>query len=161
MKKFLMNMSAIVLAVCYCMSIIGFDVHTCMSSGRTFIATFADGVACADIHPEHHCCEMPCCSSGCHDESAEEHHEHSQEEVDVMECCSDEYHVILLSGCRNEDNSDFSYSFLDSVSSLVQEIPVLCIADARLFAESHKFREPDSGNIPPRDINASFGFWRI
>ena len=168
MKRFLMNISAAILVVWYCMSIIGFDVHTCMSSGRTFVATFADGVACADIHPEHHCCcascqdshhhDLPsCCSSDNDHKSAGEHHD--SESIDVKSCCSNEYQAIQLSGCRTDNDERYfsSKAFLPCV----MDIPVQYIAMTKYHADHIQFLDPDSGVLPPGEHCATFGVWRI
>ena len=152
-----MNISAALLVVWYCVSIIGFDVHTCMSSGKTFIATFAEGVACADIHPEHHCCCASCADLDHHDD----HDAPGHESVDTSSCCSNEYQVIQLSGCRTQDDSDDKH-FFDKISySCIADVPVAYIAYARYYAEHVQFLEPDSGVLPPGDLCATFGVWRI
>ena len=158
MKKFLMNISVVLLVVWYCVSIIGFGVHTCMSSGETFIATFADGVACADIHPEHHCCVDTCCS-GKHHETADEHH-HPQS-IDTKSCCSNEYQAIVLSGCRTDNDSDEKHSSGKVFHPCVIDIPVSYIASVKYHAEHIQFLERDSGLLPPGDLCATFGVWRI
>ena len=146
-------MSAALLAIWYCMSIIGFDVHTCMSSGRTFVSAFTESLACADIHPEHHCCAGPCCS---------DHHDHEHEEsVDTKSCCSNDYQVIQLSGCRTNDDSEDKYSFCKVSFPCVADVPVRYVAMAKYHAEHIQFIEPDSGVLPPGDLCATFGVWRI
>lgn len=171
MKKLLMNMSAVLLAVWYCMSIIGFDVHTCMSSGRTFIAAFTEGVACSDIHPEHHCCGASCCSGHHHHEASccsSEHcdempseHNSAQTSVDAKSCCSNEYQVILLSGCRTDYDSDEKHSFSKVSYPCILDIPVAYIAMAKYHADHIQFLEPDSGVHQPGDLCVAFGVWRI
>ena len=158
MKKFLMNISAALLVVWYCLSIIGFDVHTCVSSGRTFIAAFTDSVACADIHPEHHC-YCASCSSSHHEDNSEDNNDHMS--VDAESCCSNEYHAIQLSGCRTGDDSDERFTFGKVSDSCIIDIPVLYIASAKYHAEHIQFLERDSGVMPPGDICATFGVWRI
>ena len=153
MKKFLMNISAALLVVWYCMSIIGFDVHTCMSSGRIFISTFAEGISCADIHPEHHHDDhehTSCCSSENHEES-----------FDVKSCCTNEYQMIQLSGCRADNNSDEKHTFSKVSYPCVTNAPVKYIAMAKYHAEHVQFLESDSGVLQPGDICVTFGVWRI
>ena len=53
MKALLIKLSAMLMVLWYSMSIIGFDVHTCNGSGKSFIATFVSGTGCEDIHPDH------------------------------------------------------------------------------------------------------------
>ena len=173
MKKFLMNISAALLVVWYCLSIIGFGVHTCTSSGEVFIATFADGVACADIHPEHHCCGDSCCSETHHDDyerpscCSSEHHSESEDQhhdsqaIDMKSCCSNEYQMIALSGCRIDNDSDERFYFTKVLNPCVIDIPVLNMLSAKYHAGHVQFLEPDSGAFPPGDICAAFGVWRI
>lgn len=173
MKKFLMNMSAALLVVWYCLSIIGFGVHTCTSSGETFISTFAEGVECADIHPEHHCCgasccsgthhndhkAQPCCSTDHHSEPVGEHR--GSQSVDTKPCCSNEYQAIALSGCRTDNDSDEKYSICKALYPCVIDIPVSYIASAQYYAEHMQFLEHDSGVFQPGDLCVTFGVWRI
>lgn len=172
MKKFLMNISAALLVVWYCMSIIGFGVHTCASSGEVFIASFADGVECADIHPEHHCCGESCCSGTHHDDHEtpsccsskhhvpiDEHHEPTS--VDTKSCCSNEYQAIVLSGCRTDNGSDEKHSFSKVFFPCVIDIPVSYIASAKYHAEHIQFWEHDSGVLLPGDLCVTYGVWRI
>ena len=164
-----MNISAALLVIWYCMSIIGFDVHTCMSSGRTFIATFADGVSCADIHPEHHCCGASCCSGHHHETSccSSEHcdevllEHNNAETLDTKSCCSNEYQAILLSGCRTDSDSDNKYSFSEVSYPCIMNVPVISFAMAKYHADHVQFLEPDSGVHQPGDLCVTFGVWRI
>ena len=159
MKKFLMNISAALLVIWYCMSIIGFDVHTCMSSGRIFIATFAEGMACADVHPEQHCCGSSCCSSHHHEDHEDEHHGSSI--VDTQSCCSNEYQVILISGSRADNDSEDKYSLSRVLCPCVSGIPVSYLSSAKYHAGHIQFLEPDSGVNQPGDICVVFGVLRI
>ena len=159
MKKLLMNISAALLVVWYCMSIIGFDVHTCISSGDTFIATFADGLECADVHPEHHCCGASCCSASHHESPAEEHD--APQAISSPSCCSNDYQAIVLSGCRSDNGSEDKHSFVKAFCPCVTDIPVSYIASARHHAEQTQFLEHDSGVLWPSDLLVTFGVWRI
>ena len=158
-----MNMSAALLAIWYCMSIIGFDVHTCMSSGRTFVTAFTESLECADIHPEHHCCCSSCLDLHHHDEHempscCSESHEDS---YDTKSCCSNEYQVIQLSGCRASDDSKDKFSFSKVSYPCIADVPVRYIAMAKYHAEHVQFLEPGSGVLPPGDLCVTFGVWRI
>ena len=164
-----MNMSAALLVVWYCMSIIGFDVHTCMSSGRTFIAAFTETLACADIHPESHSCGESCCNehhdtpSFCCSESREDTASLNRglESIGTRSCCSNEYQVIQLSGCRTTGESDDKYSFSKVLCPCIVDLPVRYIALAKYSAKNIEVLEPDSGLIMPDDVCVVFGVWRI
>ena len=153
-----MNISAALLVVWYCMSIIGFDVHTCMSSGETFVAAFTESISCADIHPEHHCCGSSCCSGHHHHEEFEHN---GPEAFDSKSCCSNEYQVIQLSGCRTDNDTEDKYSFSKVSFPCIMDVPVAYIAMARYHAEHIQFLEPDSGVVSPGDRYVTFGVFRI
>lgn len=155
-----MKISALLLVVWYSMSIIGFDVHTCLSSGRTFIATFAEGISCADIHPEHHCCKTECREIHGHDCHETSSCCHSEQEVDAKKCCSNEYQVIHLSGCRSVSDTDSDDLDIRMVYPTINNI-VSYIASVAFPAEKHQFWDPDSGAIQPFDYQSVYGIWRI
>ena len=146
-----MKISAVLLAVWYCLSIIGFGVHTCQSSGQTFIAMFTDGASCSDIHPEHHCCKTKC-------------HEQSQCDADcsieLQKCCSNEYHMIQLSGCLSSVESDLDAFKLEMLSTYVSLQPVY-VSYGQLYTEDFKFWNSDSGDVSPCDPQVTFGVWRV
>ena len=165
-----MNISSSLLVVWYCMSIIGFDVHTCTSSGRTFVATFAASTACADIHPEHHCCNASCCCGHHHHEKSCCSSEHGEdmpaehsggETVGAKSCCSNEYQVIQISGCRTDLDSDENISFCEVFYTCLIDNPLSYMVSAGYHAEHIQFIESGSGVLLPGDLCATFGVWRI
>ena len=92
MKKILIKGAAVMALVWYSLGIIGFDVHTCNASGRSFIATFVEGISCEDIHPGHGCGhEHHDCTCG---------HHHSEETVVSypQHCCTDDYQALAITG---------------------------------------------------------------
>ena len=105
MKDRILRFGALLLVLWYCFSVIGFGVHTCKASGRSFIATFVSGLSCEEIHPAHDCCchqyasdkyESACCSMDDHLP------EYSAEDC----CCSNDYHVLTITGNAIEDDKD-------------------------------------------------------
>ena len=179
MKGIMMKICAVLLAVWYCMSIIGFDVHTCNGSGRTFVATFAEGLTCEDIHPEHHCtpgqcrtshdagcCHEDCCSHSertCGHETSDDSccsHE-GESELDSPSCCSDSYQSILLTGFRvDDDHRHYDECHCGNCPCVIQEA-LAGLAD-RCYAVSHtSLHVPDIGNIVPCDPQVAFSVWRI
>lgn len=179
MKGIMMKICAVLLAVWYCMSIIGFDVHTCNGSGRTFVATFAEGLTCEDIHPEHHCtpgqcrtshdagcCHEDCCSHSentCGHETSDDSccsHE-GESELDSPSCCSDSYQSILLTGFRvDDDHRHYDECHCGNCPCVIQE--ALASLTDRCYAVSHtSLHVPDIGNIVPCDPQVAFSVWRI
>ena len=92
-----MKISAFMLVVWYCMSIIGFDVHTCSESGRSFVTSSILGTECEDIHPEHH--HHDHCCSGCDDHTSSS----DEDRVSTEGCCTDDIKVLVLTGSNTND----------------------------------------------------------
>ncbi len=101
MKKVIIKILAVLLTVWYSMSIIGFDVHTCNGSGRSFVVTFFDGLTCEDIHPDHVCAKASCCSDS-HESCCPKHYE--EDCFKTKSCCSSDYQVLVLTGTVNSGN---------------------------------------------------------
>lgn len=89
------------LALWYCMSIIGFDVHTCSRSGRSFVATFMTGLDCSDIHPDHCCSHSDCCA----DHATGNACCSSEESISAPSCCTNDFHVLLLTGTSGQEDT--------------------------------------------------------
>lgn len=160
MRNVPIKISAVVLAVWYLMSIIGFGVHTCMGSQRSFLTSFVSGITCEDIHPEHRCGGSGHCSGhdGCHD--CGHGHEAGIPEFGSAPCCSDDFMVITLTGTAPSSENDFHGCHCGHCP-FAAELP----SDIRtLSAESgtHKINpKPDSGLIAPGDVQSVLGIWRI
>lgn len=172
MKGMWMKICAVLLVIWYCMSIIGFDVHTCKGSGRTFVATFAEGMTCADIHPEHHCGESchghsSCChhiSSCCHDEASCCSHDSDcshDESFSPQDCCTDSYQSILLTGFRAEDDHrHYDECHCGGCPCIIYEfLNSLAYKDLKSCHSSYNI--PDRRGGVPCDLQAEFGVWRI
>lgn len=100
MKKILIKVAAVMALVWYSLGIIGFDVHTCNASGRSFIATFVEGISCEDIHPGHGCGhEHHDCTCG---------HHHSEETVVSypQHCCTDDYQALAITGSTSDPSRE-------------------------------------------------------
>lgn len=181
-KMFVKYMSAL-LVVWYSLSIIGFDVHSCRSTGEVFVASLAGGVACEDVHPEHSCrahggccghdvaacCEhgtKTCCEHGtksCCTHEAEPccGHEDQQtgSQVSKSDCCSNDLQVLELTGVyasseRITDN-DFADEYVLNVD-LFAEMTVPAVQRPLLTFLKH----PDTGVVMP-DRQAFFSIWRV
>ena len=111
MNDRILRFSALLLVLWYCFSVIGFGVHTCNASGRSFIATFVSGLSCEDIHPEHDCASdhadaggHACCCNHKHQtaccSTADQLPEYSTEDS----CCSNDYHVLTITGNTIEED---------------------------------------------------------
>jgi hypothetical protein len=163
---FVKYMSAL-LVVWYSLSVIGFDVHSCKSTGEVFVASLAGGIACEDVHPDHSCkAHGSCCGqkvSACcsHDEHPccghEDHQTGSQ--VSRPDCCSNDLQVLLLTGMNVSHERDTDGAYMDEY-----------VLDVDLFAEMTIpavqrplitfLKHPDPGVVMP-DRQACFSIWRV
>lgn len=153
MRNVPMKLCALVLGIWYLVSIIGFGVHTCMGSQRSFITTFVTGMTCEDIHPDHHCC----CDAGCHSDCS-----HDQDDCSYgpSSCCSDDFVVLSVTGTLTSSENDFCACCSG-----------YCLSDAGLLSGIHHLYQnsetyriilpPDSGLLPSGDIQSVLGIWRI
>ncbi len=154
MKKLWIKFTALVLLLWYCLSIIGFDIHTCRENGRSFVATFVDGMTCEEIHPEHSCEHISCCSMA-HDDCCK----HDCEGISAPSCCSDQYQVLALTGTNISESNQ-------CLGDLRGFDMAVCLSD--LFAYCPKqtnnninLLRPESGAGRVCDRQAALKVWRI
>ena len=168
MRTMLVKYASVLLVLWYSLSIIGFDVHSCRSTGEVFVASLAVGATCEDIHPEHSCSahggccqhhkgadccyglhasENTCDNGGCH--------------VEKEECCSNEFKFLQITGeniSENErsDNGNAHYyqHIFDVDLAMESAMPVL----QRPFMKY--LDRPDSGVVMP-DRQAFLNIWRV
>ncbi len=156
MKTVLIKAMAALLLVWYSMSIIGFDVHTCSSSGRSFVSTFIEGLTCEDIHPEHTCHAAECCEGDHCEDSAYE-----DVLIEANDCCSNDYLVLKLTGTLSAEDHDHydecACGHCPCTGFCLSEAPQPCFEE-NLTAYIH---EPDSGFIRACERQAALRVWRI
>ncbi|MBO5877359.1 MAG: hypothetical protein J6Q37_06935 [Bacteroidales bacterium] len=165
-KMFVKYMSAL-LVVWYSLSIIGFDVHSCKSTGEVFVASLAGGISCEDVHPEHSCSAHRSCwghdmATCCEHETKsccghEDHQAGSQ--VAKSDCCSNDLQVLELTGVyasseRITDN-DLADEYVLNVD-LFAEMTIPAVQRPLLTFLKH----PDTGVVMP-DRQAFFSIWRV
>ena len=158
MRKVAYKICAVVLLVWYCLSIVGFDIHTCRASQRSFVTTFVTGTTCKDIHPEYHC---PCA----HHSSEEDYdccgHQSSGESLTSSSCCTDDFKVLPLTGFIPASEDDSS-SFLQGEFVPFHDMYMESCHDLLSDSQFHLIkRMPDSGLIRPGDVQSVLGIWRI
>lgn len=165
-KMFVKYMSAL-LVVWYSLSIIGFDVHSCKSTGEVFVASLAGGISCEDVHPEHSCkahgscCGhdmTTCCEHGTKTCCGHEDHQ-AESQVGKSDCCSNDLQVLELTGVyasseRNTDN-DLADEYVLNVDLFV-EMTIPAVQRPLLTYLKH----PDTGVVMP-DRQAFFSIWRV
>lgn len=150
MKNVVLKYMSALLAVWYCLSIIGFDVHSCETTGDTFVTSVLAGTTCDDIHPEHDCCSHGSCC-GDHESSCCGDHDEDDD------CCTNEIEVLDSVVVTNADEDD-DVQFSQMLSCLFIESSY----DVLLFIESIESSYiPDLGRVIQPDHQAVLNIWRI
>lgn len=159
MRNVVIKVVAVLLAVWYLMSIVGFDVHTCNGSGRSFIASFVEGMTCEDIHPEHVCDPSACCADSHDDHSCCGHCDGTA--FEAKSCCSNDYQVLQLTGTVSSDDHRH-YDECACGHCPCVEFPLNLMphpsSSQLLLSHIHK---PDSGLSAAGDRQAALSTWRI
>lgn len=154
MRKLLTNLCAMSLVVWYSLSVIGFDVHTCNRAGETFIAS-AGEYSCETIHPEH---EYSCCHHGHDHHDAETLHTSSFE---IPPCCTDDYHVISLTGIRSEDEHAKQLR-QDIAGDYIANLPYEEDVHFNIFQSGLRvIREQASVLSRHRSLHEFYNIWRV
>lgn len=159
-RVIVMKISAVLLLIWYSMSIIGFDIHTCCGSGRSFVATFISGLSCDEIHPDHNCDHDHCesdmdCSDACCS------HANVNCTINPSSCCKDDFQVLDLTGtAANESHRQYNLlTFLYFHSELSQYVE-----SAHIFWSGLQSSFSDYLNfkwILLEDVLSVFSIWRI
>lgn len=93
----------------YVLGIAGFDIHSCLASGKSFVVPLWDGeLSCREIHPADFCADGDCCGNCGHGCCAGEdgrtdrndtRSDGSAHQSGLSErCCSDAFHYLELTG---------------------------------------------------------------
>lgn len=165
MKNVVIKYLSGLMAVWYCLSIIGFDMHSCSATGEIFVSSIAAGVTCDDIHPEYMCHEHGGCCGHRHIEPCCSHHgEGTAEEVNVAEdhqkCCTNDFKVLELTGTNSYENQE---QFCQSVSVTCQYAG-LCLASGMLPEAADcciKYSLRSDSRVAMPDTQAYLNIWRI
>lgn len=157
MKDLLTKCAAAVLVLWYSLSVIGFDVHTCSGSGRTFIATVISGTGCEDIHPEHNAPSCSCCQPESHEDGRA-----CGEDLRTKPCCTDDWQAIVLTGVRVNEKDQLSgfskFGYIALNHALVQE----SYRNLNLYSNGPRiFYRLASGSAVARSCQEIYGVWRI
>lgn len=170
MKNVLTRLTAVLLVIWYSLSVIGFDVHTCSGSGETFVATVIGGTTCEDIHPEHHKEACSCCHhghtssqiAGSQGVSGAEGTDHPHgTEMATRPCCSDDWQVILLTGCKTPEKHDHFDECQCGSCPCILDISTGYTHSRTDIHSLRAFHNPDSGKPLPPDVQQLYSIWRI
>ena len=153
----ILRFSALLLVLWYCFSVIGFGVHTCNTSGKSFVATVVSGFSCGDIHPEHNCSDHECHSdcNECHTCAC--HSCEVRTSVQSESCCTDEYHVLILTGSLSDDERGLPY---DCTFHVIHSEPIgqSVVYYSELLNSELEY---DDGLIVRRGLRPLLNIWRI
>ncbi|MBR5300252.1 MAG: hypothetical protein IKU36_08395 [Bacteroidales bacterium] len=164
MKGLVTKVFAALLVGWYLMSIIGFGVHTCSGSGKSFVVAFYEEMTCEEIHPEHgHVHD--CCAH--HHDSHSEPSDHDDchfcdgECVSPKSCCSNDYQVLKLAGTLVQDDNrgNAEHSSFHSSSIDVMTCDAGYHTSWRTIIKY--IHEPESGHELLCDRQAVLSVWRI
>ena len=148
MKNMFLKYASALLTVWYCMSIIGFDVHSCNTTGNIFVNSVLSGITCGDVHPEHDCSvHASCCkSNNCCD--------HSKADDG---CCTNEIEVLDCEGVVTSDNDVCSF-----VSYAIESLDLnIGLSMLPVSIESPVLYYPDPWEHASPDQQAVLSIWRI
>lgn len=133
MRNVHMKFFAVLLALWYLTSIIGFNVHICHASHH-------------HSHTEAHHCE--CC-----------HEEPSESEVS-FKCCTDDYLVLSVDSVVLENENDHETSYMIDCQLFVGYLPGTAGLHSEFTI--HKIRTlPESGHLKTGDLQSVLNIWRI
>lgn len=162
MRKMFVKYASVLLVLWYSLSIIGFDVHSCKSTGEVFVASLATGVSCEDIHPDHSCKSHGGCCGHHETESCCSGHEIGRADSHVAkeDCCSNDLQVLQLTGVQISDNERFGANVHDC--QLIFDVDLAMeLAMPALQKSFIKYLEhPDPGVVMP-DRQAFLSIWRV
>lgn len=155
MGKMFHKYVAALLSVWYCMSIIGFDVHSCTATGNVFVNSVLSGVSCEDIHPDHDC------TCHAHDQHAcsccRDHEVPASESVGHEDdCCTDRIEILDEAGITTYNEN--------AIAALASSACLFLESDySSLHLSSHASvkSKPDSGQLKMPDVQAVLNVWRI
>jgi hypothetical protein len=153
---------AALLSVWYSVSIIGFYVHSCTTTGDTFVNSVLNGLTCEDIHPEHDCSgHGSCCSSHeCHNHKSHTSSccgDHDVPSVDHEDdCCTNDIEVLDSAGRTVQDDYDFELYESDAFQYISNNYDYhICTEGFYLSCRSC------SGKPVEPDSQAILNIWRI
>lgn len=170
MKNVITSLTAMLLVIWYSLSVIGFDVHTCSGSGETYVVTVLGGTTCEDIHPEHRKEACSCCYH--------RYVSHQTIEVDEVEttagienisgaevatrpCCSDDWQMIVLTGCKAQEKQEHFDECHCGCCPCISNMYAVHTCPVMEVYGPLTFYNPDSGSLALLDVQRSYNIWRI
>ena len=134
----------------YIVSIIGFGVHTCAATQRSFLTSFVTVMTCEDVHSSesHDCDGDRCCN-------------HHHEEAAGCEDCEEEYMNLKVTGTPQTLENDINVEC--QVIPVLYDVPLIAdICSPSLNQEIlTMILLPDSGLLASGDTQSLLNIWRI
>ena len=139
----------------YLLGIVGLDVHSCLSSGKSFVVSLWGGIECSDIHPESDCASL--CCSHCHHAAPQT--ACANESAVSDDCCSDSCHYLALTGACSDHDELLAQIVCPEIDLPTAINPATEGSEAETFANA-LLTPPGSGLSSP-DILALISSFRI
>lgn len=137
-------------ALWYVLAIIGFNTHICHSTGESFVTSVLENKCCADLHPFHICSDGYCqdCSM-----------EHSENEGAIGGCCTDDVHVLSLTGeLSAKEKTVIDSNLLKNLTAAVA-LPLFSIENrVSSYPVQYSLSCPP---VPSEDVSSLYCYWRI
>lgn len=171
MKNIGTRVFAAALAIWYSLSVIGFGVHTCSSSNRSFLTTFISGVSCEDVHPVDKCGKACCekkshqhvCKSCCNQsphvvQAASEHVPSDGPMLSQTKCCYDDYQQIIVTGSgQNNGAKNFMMPLCLGVYADISSISL----DSLSYSKEILARALPDAMVSMAKLRPLLSIWRI
>lgn len=151
-RKRIIKVISFVFAIWYLLCVVGFGVHTCGHSGKSFVSSLVLGYTFGNDL----CSDMKCHEAGC-----SHHGDMSHDGFD--EACADDVFVLSLPGVERSEDEYHSHSHC---SCICGHCPAL--ADSRLSVAIYS---PEAMDIPVPDLSfkesvfsdifSAYSIWRI
>ena len=157
----------------YLLGIVGLDVHSCLSSGKSFVVSLWGGIECSDIHPESDCASL-CCShchhaapkTACASHENAGHCPHCVQEVSCPndsalsdDCCSDSCHYLALTGASSDHDELLAQIVCPEIDLPTAINPATEGSEAETFANA--LLTPSGSGLSSPDILALISSFRI
>ena len=160
----------------YLLGIVGVDVHSCLSSGKSFVVSLWGGIECSDIHPESDCASL-CCShchhaapqAACTSHETAGHCPHCAQQASGTQegicsalsddCCSDSCHYLALTGASSDHDELLAQIVCPEIDLPTAITPATEGSEAETSANA-LLTPPGSGLSSP-DILALISSFRI
>ena len=122
---------SLMLTLWYMIAVVGINIHTCATSGLTYVSPLPFGMSCSEIHHDIHCCD---------------HHDG---------CCSNDVHKLQLSGSDDTRTTNgFSMQIAVNLTQTIIQKPVIDKSDIRHIYAPVRL-------LIQSDITQLYAIWRI